>query len=1044
MGPSDHPPLTQTRPVRPPWNAVLRVLREAHGITQVGWATQLGVSPKTILRWEAGERVPDAGAEAGLIAYCRERGLFRTYERGPLLGLTLSAELLQELLAEARWQSGRRHKPAVPTSGMVLGQHNPMPWTRSVARSPLIGREAELATLCASLAAPAPSEPRIVLVAGEPGIGKTRLLAEVAERARAASWTTLYGRGYQLAGAPPYLPFIELFRAHTRVTPNQDLRAQFGTEASEVAVLLPELHERLPDLPAPRVLAPEYERFYLFEAICDALEGIARASAMGLLLILDDLHWADTPTLHLLQHLGRRTAGPPMRVLLAYRTGDADASPAFAETLAALAREGVRGPLVLPPLDAAQTATLVNTCAGVHVAATVSAAIQRTTQGNPFFVGEVVRHLQAQGQDLREATAAARVGMPELVRQTIGARLARLSPTTNELLRAAAILGAGFSLDIASRVSPLSNDDALVAAEEALSAGVLRAEGSALHFAHPLISDTVYESLSAVRRQRLHLAAARAIEHTHHTRLQQHVSALARHFRLGAQAAELNEAIGYAIQAGDAAVGVLAFEDAVEHWQWALARLAEQADTQLERGRLALRLGTLLNNTGHAPQDAVRVLEESVTLFEQAGEPVQAASARTELARALAEPATRDLPRALSELVSADSVLRGQPESPALADLYGYIAGVGGFLMLPIGESLAANTRALAIAERLGDQLRVVRIGARQGLQLAQVGQVTAALDLLDDRWQRAHRHNDLRAAHQIMLAAMEILYRELQDPADMLRWIERELVAGRVNRARNPLLFWQALQALQWLELGDLGRAREILEQDGGRSFWFDSYQARLLFRLGDWQAATTLGERVLEISRGQVDRWNATRHALLLASMNRTRGDFGRAEPLAAEVCLIAAESGYVVVEAAARVELARICAATGRTPNARQNVDGARALLPSTENWRVLGGLLVLADAVATAAEGSIARAGRLFEEALATAQRHATPWFEADVFVEWGSALAQSGARGDATAKLDAADDIYIRCGAGSAWRERVQTASPTRSPSDLPASTSVRK
>ena len=219
-------------------------------------------------------------------------------------------------------------------------------------------------------------------------------------------------------------------------------------------MLLPELHERLPDLPAQRVLAPEYERFRLFEAICDALEGIARASAMGLLLILDDLHWADTPTLQLLQHLGRRVAGLPMRVVLAYRAGDADSSPAFAETLAALAREGVRGPLILPPLDAPQTATLVEACAGVHVAATVSAAIQRTTQGNPSSSAKWFAICRRRGGTWRQPTAAAQVGMPELVRQTIGARLARMSPTTNELLRAAAILGDGFSLEIASRVSP--------------------------------------------------------------------------------------------------------------------------------------------------------------------------------------------------------------------------------------------------------------------------------------------------------------------------------------------------------------------------------------------------------------------------------------------------------------------------------------------------------------------------------------------------------------------------------------------------------------
>jgi DNA-binding transcriptional regulator YiaG/tetratricopeptide (TPR) repeat protein len=1041
QGPSDRPALAQTHSVRPPWNAILRALREARGITQSGWAARLGVSTKTVLRWEAGTRVPDTGAESGLIALCGERGLLHTYDRGPLAGLTMSSELLQEMLAEARWQSSSGRPPAKMPADVGRGaevaqpvvfkelstsraEANRMQWARSVAHSPLIGRERELATLCASLADPARSESGIVLVAGEPGIGKTRLLAEVAERAGATSWTTLYGRAYHLAGAPPYLPFIELLRAHMRVTSNQDLRAQFGDSATDVAVLLPELHDRLSNLPALRVLAPEYERFQLFEGICDALEGVARASAMGVLLILDDLHWADTPTLQLLQHLCRRAAGLPMRLMLAYRTVDADTSPAFAETLAALAREGARGPLLLPPLDAAQTATLVESCAGVHVAPQVSSAIQRRTEGNPFFVGDMVRHLLAQGRDLSQPTAADQVGMPELVRQTIGARLARLSPTTNELLRAAAILGDGFSLDIASHVSPLSNDDAIAAAEEALSAGVLRAEGSVLHFAHALIGETVYESLSALRRQRLHLAAARAIEQTYHTRLQPHMNALARHFRLGAQGAELSEAIAYTIQAGEAGVGVLAFEDAVEHWQWALARLAEQPEGQLARGRLALRLGALLSNTRYAPRDAVRVLEESVTCFEQAGEPIQAASARVELARALNEAATRDLPRALSELMSAEGVLRGQPDSPAVCDLYARLAGIGGMRMVPIQESLSASTRAIAIAERLGDELRVIRIGATRALFLAQLGQIKTALDLLEELWQRAHRLNDLSTASQVMLAVLMIMHRLLQNPADMLRWIERELLADRMQRARNHILFWRALEALQWSELGEVGRARTILENAGGRDFWSDSHEARILFRVGDWQAATALQQRALDVSRGRGDRWNMTFQARIAASMHRIIGDFERAEQLASEVCQVAADSGHVVLEADARVELARTCAATRRTAQARQNVDRARALLPRTENWCVLGGLLELADAVTSAAEGSSAGAARLFEQALATAQQYATPWFEADVLVDWGRALAQSDATRDAGAKLEAADEVYARCGAGPAWRGRV--------------------
>jgi tetratricopeptide (TPR) repeat protein len=344
--------------------------------------------------------------------------------------------------------------------------------------------------------------------------------------------------------------------------------------------------------------------------------------------------------------------------------------------------------------------------------------------------------------------------------------------------------------------------------------------------------------------------------------------------------------------------------------------------------------------------------------------------------------------------------------------------------MVPIQESLSASTRATAIAERLGDELRVIRIGATHALLLGELGQIKSALDLLEEHWQRAHRLNDLWTASQVMLAVLMILHRALQNPAEMLHWIERELLAGRMQRARNHILFWRALEAVQWSELGEVGHARKILENAGGRDFWSDSHEARILFRVGDWQAATTLQQRALDISRGRGDRWNMSFQARVAASMHRIVGDLERAEQLAAEVCQVAAESGYVVLEADARVELARTCAATRRTAQARRNVDRARALLPSTENWRVLGGLLELADAVTSAAEGSSARAARLFERALATAQQHATPWFEADVLVEWGRAFAQSEATRDAGAKLDAADEIYVRCGAGPAWRERV--------------------
>jgi predicted ATPase len=273
-------------------------------------------------------------------------------------------------------------------------------------RPPFVGREAELAALQRQLVDAARGEGRIALVAGEPGIGKTRLLGELAERAERDGWRVLAGHAYDTEGMPPYLPFLEALTAHLRDTPPERLRAQLGRAAPEVARLLPELRELLPDLPASAALSPEQKRYRLFEAVCDALEAIGRSGETGLLLVLDDLHWADTPSLQLLQHLHRRLDGLPALVVAAYRTTEVDPSPAFTATLALLARGGSAPPVAPARLSREETAALAAGIAGGAVAASVVAAIQQATEGNPFFIGELVRHLQAEGRDLARPDAA--------------------------------------------------------------------------------------------------------------------------------------------------------------------------------------------------------------------------------------------------------------------------------------------------------------------------------------------------------------------------------------------------------------------------------------------------------------------------------------------------------------------------------------------------------------------------------------------------------------------------------------------------------------
>jgi DNA-binding CsgD family transcriptional regulator len=229
----------------------------------------------------------------------------------------------------------------------------------------------------------------------------------------------------------------------------------------------------------------------------------------------------------------------------------------------------------------------------------------------------------------------------------------------------------------------------------------------------------------------------------------------------------------------------------------------------------------------------------------------------------------------------------------------------------------------------------------------------------------------------------------------------------------------------VQWLELGSIDRAVDLLGEADRQTVWFDAVRAQILYRSGQWHEAAALFESVLDRTRRVVgDRLNWCMRSCWVAPLHRAMGNHGRAEQIAADIRTIAAEGGNAVLEAMGCVELARICAATRRPAEARTYVARARGLLTEDEDWRVLGGRLALADAVTTTAEGSIASAAALFEQAVAIARRYTVPWVEAEALHEWGRALLAARAWAPAAEKFDSAVEIYRRIGAGDRWVEGV--------------------
>ncbi|HEY2443004.1 MAG TPA: AAA family ATPase, partial [Streptosporangiaceae bacterium] len=263
--------------------------------------------------------------------------------------------------------------------------------------TPFVGRAGELAALAADLDAAVGGRGGVVLVAGEPGIGKTRLAEELANRAAGRGAAVLWGRCWEGAGAPAFWPWVQVVRGYVRVQADDpaSLRHDLGGGAADIAQLVPAVQNCIPDLPAPPPLEPEAARFRLF----DSLAGFLRTAAgrRPLLLILDDLHWADVPSLALLRFMSRELEGAGPLVVGCYRHTEVDQGHPLLAGVADLTR-GQHRWLLLGGLGRQDVADFVTLVAGTEPSAELAAEVYRQTDGNPFFVTEVVRLLASQGR----------------------------------------------------------------------------------------------------------------------------------------------------------------------------------------------------------------------------------------------------------------------------------------------------------------------------------------------------------------------------------------------------------------------------------------------------------------------------------------------------------------------------------------------------------------------------------------------------------------------------------------------------------------------
>jgi class 3 adenylate cyclase/tetratricopeptide (TPR) repeat protein len=574
-------------------------------------------------------------------------------------------------------------------------------------RTPFVGREAERADLRRLIAQVQAGTGALVMIGGEPGVGKSRLAEELAIRCSREGFQTFFGASYEMAGAQPYIPFVEAFeQALARAPTPKAFREFLGEEAPQIARLVPKLRQFCPDIAPPLELPPEQERRYLFNSIWEVLARTARVQPT--LLVLDDIHWADEPTMLLIQHLAERITEVPVLMVGLYRDSELDVGRPLSRTFEELTRRRLARRIRLGRLPQEGVTQMVAGMAGQEPPASLVEVLYAETAGNPFFTEEVFKHLAEEGRlfdaDGRFRTDLTVEGLdvPEGVRMVVGARLRRLGEEGPRVLASAAVLGRVFSFELLQHLEEIPEDRLLDIVESAARARLIfsvedSADEDRFIFAHELIRQTVLAELSAPRRRRLHARAADALERVYASALAPQAAAIANHLVEAGAAADPKRTLQYLLMAGRWALDTAAFEEALRHLEAAVDRV--DVATPVQQAELLDLRANAERSAGNWPE-ATAIWQEAVDAYVTLGDQEAIGRVGVQAAFSLMWAARWEDSFEMAERVLA---VMGEGVSSDRARLLANAGAVLSFGEVPFEVGDGYLRRALAMADQLGD-----------------------------------------------------------------------------------------------------------------------------------------------------------------------------------------------------------------------------------------------------------------------------------------------------------------------------------------------------
>jgi len=440
----------------------------------------------------------------------------------------------------------------------------------SLASGVFVGRQKEMGDLKGCLEDALSGRGRLVMLVGEPGIGKSRTAQELTTYAGLRGAQVLWGRSYEEQGVPPYWPWVQAIRSYVRERDPEQLSSEMGSGAAAIAEVVSDVRERLPGLPSPPQLEPDQARFRLFDSISAFLK--TASQRQPLVLVLDDLHWADPPSLALLQFVARELGGARLLIIGTYRDMELSRQHPLAEALGELTRERLFQRVLLRGLTQEDVGRFIEMTSGHTAPRGLVEPVHTQTEGNPLFVTEVVRLLVQEGElgteQVRE-TDSWPIRIPEGVREVIGRRLNRLSQRCNEALTVASIIGREFTLaQIRPLVEDVAEDRLLEVLEEDLASRVIEELPQSVgryQFTHALIQETLAGELSTTRKVRLHARVAQALEELYGDDAD--AAQLAHHFSEAEAILGSENLARYSLLAGERALASYAYEDALAHFE---------------------------------------------------------------------------------------------------------------------------------------------------------------------------------------------------------------------------------------------------------------------------------------------------------------------------------------------------------------------------------------------------------------------------------------------------------------------------------------------